>query len=145
MKNLIMTFFILFSITCLSQKNEASDITKKIKAEAGNFLLQKKEIESVDNLESKISIVEILDKKILGFNDVGIYRLFPHKSPSFTYIILKNRNKYSIIDLKDFSSALKSITKFLNSTNLENDKIVSYLEKILETYRNNDYDNKVRM
>jgi len=145
MKNLIITFFILFSIICSSQQNEASDITKKIKTEAGNFLLQKKEIENVDNLESKMSIVEILDKKVLGFNDVGIYRLFPHKSPSFTYIILKHRNKFNIIDLEDFSTALKEITKFLTSTKLENDKIVSYLEKILETYRNNDYGNKIKM
>lgn len=145
MKNLIITFCILFSIICSSQTNEASDVTKKIKTEAGNFLLQKKEIENIDNLESKMSIVEILDKKVLGFNDVGIYRLFPHKSPSFTYIILINRNKFNIIDLKDFSTALKEITKFLTSAKLENDKIVSYLEKILEVYRNNDYDNKIRM
>lgn len=125
--------------------NEASGVTKKIKTEAGNFLLQKKEIENIDNFESKMSIVEILDKKVLGFNDVGIYRLFPHKSPSFTYIILKDRNKFNIIDLKNFSTALKEITKFLTSSKLENDKIVSYLEKILEIYRNNDYDNKIRM
>lgn len=145
MKNLIITFCILFSIICSSQTNEASGVTKKIKTEAGNFLLQKKEIENIDNFESKMSIVEILDKKVLGFNDVGIYRLFPHKSPSFTYIILKDRNKFNIIDLKNFSTALKEITKFLTSSKLENDKIVSYLEKILEIYRNNDYDNKIRM
>ena len=145
MKNLIMTFFILSCITCSSQKNEASDIIKKIKIEAGNFLMQKKEIESIDNLESKMSIIEILDNKVLGFNDVGVYRLFPHKSPSSTYIILKNKNEFSIIDVKDFSTALKKITKFLDSSKLEDDKIVSYLEKVLETYRNNGYDNKIRM
>lgn len=145
MKKLTIICFLLFSIICSSQTNEASDITKKIKVEAGNFLLQKKEIETIDNLESKMSIVEILDKKVLGFNDVGIYRLFPHKSPSFTYIILKNKNKFSIIDLKDFSTALKEVTKFLSSSKLENDKIVSYLEKVLETYRNNDYNNKIKM
>lgn len=143
-KNLILIFFILFSTLCSSQ-TETSDIIKKIRIEAGNFLMQKKEIESVDNLASKISIIEILDNKVLGFNDVGVYRLFAHKSPSFTYIILKNKSEFSIIDLKDFSTALKKITKFLNSSKLEDDKIVSYLEKILETYRNNNYDTKIRM
>ena len=143
-KNLILLFFILFSTLCSSQ-TETSDIIKKIRIEAGNFLMQKKEIESVDNLESKMSIIEILDNKVLGFNDVGIYRLFPHKSPSFTYIILKRKNEFSIIDLKDFSAALKKITKFLDSSKLEDDKIVSYLEKVSETYRNNDYDNRIRM
>lgn len=145
MRNLILTFFIFFSTLCSSQTNETSDIIKKIRIEAGNFLMQKNEIESVDNLESKMSIIEILDNKVLGFNDVGIYRLFPHKSPSFTYIILKKKNEFSIIDLKDFSTALKKITKFLNSSKFEDNKIVSYLEKVLETYRNNDYDNKIRM
>ena len=143
-KNLILLFFILFSTLCSSQ-TETSDIIKKIRIEAGNFLMQKKEIESADNLESKMSIIEILDNKVLGFNDVGIYRLFPHKSPSFTYIILKRKNEFSIIDLKDFSAALKKITKFLNSSKFEDNKIVSYLEKVLETYRNNDYDNRIRM
>lgn len=145
MRNLILLFFIFFSTLCSSQTNESSDIIKKIRIEAGNFLMQKKEIESVDNLESKMSIIEILDNKVLGFNDVGIYRLFPHKSPSFTYIILKRKNEFSIIDLKDFSAALKKITKFLNSSKFEDNKIVSYLEKVLETYRNNDYDNRIRM
>ncbi len=143
-KNLILIFFILFSTLCSSQ-TETSDIIKKIRIEAGNFLMQKKEIESADNLESKMSIIEILDNKVLGFNDVGIYRLFPHKSPSFTYIILKRKNEFSIIDLKDFSAALKKITKFLNSSKFEDNKIVSYLEKVSETYRNNDYDNRIRM
>lgn len=145
MRNLILTFFIFFSTLCSSQTNETSDIIKKIRIEAGNFLMQKNEIESVDNLASKMSIIEILDNKVLGFNDVGVYRLFPHKSPSFTYIILKKKNEFSIIDLKDFSTALKKITKFLNSSKLEDNKIASYLEKVLETYRNNDYENKIRM
>jgi len=145
MRNLISLFFIFFSTLCSSQTNESSDIIKKIRIEAGSFLMQKNEIESVDNLESKMSIIELLDNKVLGFNDVGVYRLFPHKSPSFTYIILKNKNEFSIIDLKDFSTALKKITKFLNSSKLEDNKIVSYLEKVLETYRNNDYENKIRM
>lgn len=145
MKNIILILFILSSIICTSQKIEEVEITKKIKLEAGAFLMKKGEISNLDSLDTKISIIEIIDKKILGFNTKGIYRLFPHKSPSFTYIILKDNKKFQIVDLKDFSKALKEITKFLDHSNMNSNSMVSYMEKILETYRNNDYDSKIRM
>lgn len=145
MKNIILILFILSSIVCSSQKTEEVEIAKKIKLEAGAFLMKKGDISNLDSLSTKISIIEILDKKILGFNSKGVYRLFSHRSPSFTYIILKNDENFQIVELKNFSEALKEITKYLNGFNVDSNRIVSYMEKILETYRNNDYDKKIRM
>lgn len=144
MKNLILIFFLFSTILCSSQKKDEVKITKKIKSEACNFLIKKGEIVSRDSLDTKISIIEILDKKILGYNSKGIYRLFPHKSPSFTYIILKDGEKFKIIDLKNFSMALNEISIFFNASKFDDNKIVEYMEKILETYRNNDYGAKIR-
>jgi len=145
MKNIILILFLLSSIACSSQKTEEIEIAKKIKLEAGTFLMKKGEISNLDSLNTKISIIEILDKKILGYNSNGVYRLFSHRSPSFTYIILKNDKNFQIVELKNFSDALKEITKYLSNFNIDSNRIVSYMEKILEIYRNNDYDKKIRL
>lgn len=144
MKNIILTFLIFSSSICLSQSNNEKETAKKIMHDAGVFLLEKGEIDSTDNLEKKMSIIEILENKVLGYNDTGVYRLYPHKSPSFTYIILKNGANFKILDLKDFSKALEEMSKFFSSSKLEANTIVNYMEKVLEVYRNNNYDAKIR-
>ncbi|TDO78258.1 hypothetical protein EV143_103513, partial [Flavobacterium chryseum] len=57
---------------------------------------------------------------------------------------LKNDKKFSIVDLRDFSVALRVITNFFDKSNFDSKLIVSYMENILETYKNNDYDAKIR-
>lgn len=134
----------LCSGLCFSQKSDELEITEKIKKDASLFLLKEKAIEKITNIEQQVHIIEVLETKVLGYNKKGVYRLNSNVNPSFTYIILKNDKKFSIVDLRDFSAALKEITKFFDSSKFDNKLIVSYMEKILETYRNNDYDAKIR-
>jgi len=144
MKNIVLIFAMLSCIICSSQNSEDTNSIEIIKNEAGKFLVKNGEIENLSELDKKMSIIEIINNKVLGHNEVGVYRLYPHKSPSFTYIILKNRSDYMILDLKDFAKTLEIISKFFKNSGLENKVIVNYLDKILEVYYNNDYDAKLR-
>lgn len=129
---------------CFSQQVDKKKIVEKIKNKSALFLIAKGEIESVEGLNSKISIIEILDNKILGFNTIGIYRLYAHKSPSFTYILLKDKSHVKIIDLKKFSESFPKIIKFIKNTDFADEKKVLYLEKIIEVYNNNNYAEKIK-
>ena len=97
------------------------------------------------SIPSTLSIIEILETKVIGYNKIGIYRLFSHKSPSNTYILLKKNSAIQFIDLKDFEKSFKSILKFLNSTKFDDEKKIFYLEKIIEVYHNNNYSEKIKL
>ena len=143
-KKLIIILFLSLT-NSFSQSVDNPNLVEKIKLKSANFLLEKGEIENIDNYKSKISIIEILETKVIGYNKIGIYKLFPHKSPSNTYILLKKNSDIQFIDLKDFEKSFKSILKFLNSTKLDDEIKIIYLEKIIEVYRNNNYSEKIKL
>lgn len=140
-KYLLILGIVFFSTSCKAQVK--GDI-ENIKKEVANYLLEKKEIKDLEKVEKRVFIVEIIDNKILGFNDKGIYRIGTYSSPSATYILLKNNESFEIIDLIDFKATLKRITTFLTTNDFSDIKITAYLDKIIDIYRSNAYDAKVK-
>lgn len=141
-----LTIILFLSLTySFSQSVDDANLIEKIKLKSVHFLLEKGEIDNIDNYKSKVSIIEILETKVIGYNKIGIYRLFSHKSPSNTYILLKKNSAIQFIDLKDFEKSFKSILKFLNSTKFDDEKKIFYLEKIIEVYHNNNYSEKIKL
>lgn len=143
-KSLIIILFLSLT-NSFSQSVDDINLIDKIKIKSAHFLLEKGEIDDIDNYTSKISIIEILETKVIGYNKNGIYRLFSHKSPSNTYILLKKNSDIQFCDLKDFKKSFKSILKFLNSTTFDDEKKIIYLEKIIEVYHNNNYSEKIKL
>jgi len=144
MKKIILITILISFTNLFSQIKEKNKTDQNIINKSAKFLLEKGDLESTENIDSKISIIEIVENKVLGYNEVGIYRLYSHKNPSFTYILLKRNSKINIVDLKDFSKSFKKTINFLASSDFEDDKKIVYLEKIIETYKNNNYKDKIR-
>ncbi|MFY0604942.1 MAG: hypothetical protein JXQ93_13465 [Flavobacteriaceae bacterium] len=137
--NIIFLLIAIFiSISCYSQN------VKNIKNEVAKFLYENNEIDSLQYVDEKIYVTELLENTILGYNKKGIYRVGTFSSPSETYILLKNDEKVEIIELKNFSQALKKISFFLTKNKFDNIQIVSYMEKITQIYRRNKYHQKVK-
>lgn len=67
------------------------------------------------------------------------------KNPSFTYILLKKDTKIKIIDLKNFSKSFGEIIRFLDSSSFEDSRKINYLEKVIEVYKNNNYNEKIKL
>ena len=77
-----LTIILFLSLTySFSQSVDDANLIEKIKLKSVHFLLEKGEIDNIDNYKSKVSIIEILETKVIGYNKIGIYRLFSHKSP----------------------------------------------------------------
>jgi hypothetical protein len=143
MKKINIIFFIFFCQICFSQVVDNASTINKINEESKKYLIKKGEL-NVDNLNEQYFIFEIVEKKAIGYNRKGIYRLYTNKTPSFTYIILKDGDSFQILDLRDFSKEFKKISKFLSS-GFENNIIVNYMEEILKVYNYNRYDEKIKL
>lgn len=141
----IMLICLVSIATGFSQTIDNKNLIEKIKTKSATFLLEKGEIENIENINFKISIIEILNNKVIGYNEIGIYRLYSHKSPSCTYILLKKKSKIKIIDLRYFSNSFPEIIEFLKDSSFDEDKKILYLEKIIEVYNNNNYQEKIKL
>lgn len=143
MKTKILIILILLGNSMFSQEFADTKQTQEILDASKNFLLEKKEMDIKFPIIT-FSIRELINNNELKYNTKGIYRLFTNKSPSYTYIILKDADKFQIIDLLFFSKNIVIISDFLSSR-FDNKIVAQYIEEILKIYRYNRYDDKIKM
>ncbi|KOS07578.1 hypothetical protein AM493_17165 [Flavobacterium akiainvivens] len=134
-----LIIIICFVNNAFSQIIDSPETILKIKGGAEKYLTDKNEL----NNGEKFFIKEIIDKAEIGYKSKGIYRLYLNRSPSFTYIILKEGEKFQVLDLWALTDSLKTISEFLSS-GFDNEAVVRYMEEILKIYRYNRYDEKIR-
>ncbi len=134
-----ITIFILFtSVFVFSQKVDSIESIKNIRTQVTDFLVEKgdlkfKEKDSIN----RYSIIEILQKKVLGYNKNGIYKIYAYNSHSTSYLLIKESKDTKILELNNLSTLLSDILKYSKANNLSDEEISIYIEKVLLMYRNN--------
>lgn len=123
---------------------KAQDNNEIIKSSIADYLIEKEDINTIDEFDRRVFIVEIKENKVLGYNNVGIFRVGTFGSSSDTYILLKGGEDFEIIDSYYFSENLGKITSFLVENKFSNDDIIVYLEKIVELYKNNHFNAQLK-
>lgn len=142
---------LLITITSFSLKSqviESRKVLNSIHADVINYLIKVGELEkgrSVEENLSQITIVEIVSKKFIGYQQTGIFLFRVLKSPTTTYLLLKSESKYRILDLQDTSKTLQRVIKFLKKQGSSNDEIIKYIEQVNIIYNYNCYSCKFRM
>lgn len=142
---------LLITITSLSSKSqviESEKVLNFIQADVINYLIKVGDLEKGRNAEenlSQITIVEIISKKIIGYQQTGIFLFRVLKSPTTTYLLLKSDSKYRILDLQDTAKTLQKVIKFLKKQGSSNDEIIKYIEQVNIIYNYNCYSCKYKM
>ncbi|MDX6189499.1 hypothetical protein SGQ83_09080 [Flavobacterium sp. Fl-318] len=143
MKTKFLILLMLLGNSMFSQEFANTKQTQEILDASKKFLLEKKEMD-IELPMITFSIRELINNNELKYNTKGIYRLFTNKSPSSTYIVLKDKDKFQIIDLRSFSKNIVVISDFLSSR-FDDTIVAQYLEEILKIYKYNRYDEKIKM
>lgn len=143
MKTKFLILLMLLGNSMFSQEFANTKQTQEIWDASKKFLFEKKEMD-IELPMITFSIRELINNNELKYSTKGIYRLFTNKSPSSTYIVLKDKDKFQIIDLRSFSKNIVVISDFLSSR-FDNTIVAQYLEEILKIYKYNRYDEKIKM
>jgi hypothetical protein len=143
MKTKFLILLMLLGNSMFSQEFANTKQTQEILDASKKFLLEKKEMD-IELPMITFSIRQLINNNELKYNTKGIYRLFTNKSPSSTYIVLKDKDKFQIIDLRSFSKNIVVISDFLSSR-FDDTIVAQYLEEILKIYKYNRYDEKIKM
>lgn len=139
-KNVIrksLLIVVLFSTGLLSaQENES--VKKCIKEGVANFFYEIGRINELKkaNLNS-IHILELKDKTVLGYNTTGIY--FCSNSPGrMKYIILKDQNKFKILNSSNSVDIIKDVADFLKNQNFNEEDSTLYLTECINICNENN-------
>ena len=151
MKRCNCLLFLLITIANLSAKSQVidgSNVVSHIQTDVINFLINAGELEKGKSIEyniSQITIVEIVSKNLLGYQKSGIFLFRAVKSPTTTFLLLKNDSKYRILDLQNTARTLQKVIKFLLKQGSSNDELIKYIEQVNIIYNYNCYSCNYRM
>lgn len=130
-------FFNLASV--YSQKIDNDSLINNIKKDVTSFFIKKgilqKEI--VKNNLDYVTIIEVRDEKVIGYNRYGIYSIGVYQSHSQKHILLKENSTYKILDVKQIDNVLKEIIDYSSRNDLNDIIMLSYVRKTIQIYDDN--------
>jgi len=93
--------------------------------------------EELEDYEKRFSIIELLDKNVLGYKSNGIYKIWVHTSHTKQYLMIKSYAECKILDPDDLGVTLSNITNFLVKQSTKNELVLEYIQEILRVYKIN--------
>jgi len=135
MKNFISLILSLFFVSSLFAQN------KELKFKLIDFLMEKGELSRTKDKSEFLDDVFIVrlvrDEHDSNKNDICLYRCGMQASDSFYYLLIKNRNKYEIIEVKNLDKVLASVIDNFKKERRSSSDILKNIEAIITLYQIN--------
>ena len=134
-----LLFFLLVHFNASGQQIDSDSLIKEVKLKATNFFIEQGVLDktNVKNGLDYVFITEIHDKKIIGYNTNGIYRIGVLISHSPQHILIKENSKFHILDLKNITEVLESIISYCERNKLNIDTMFLYIKEVMRMYEAN--------
>ena len=112
-------FFCLIFMNVLAQKKDKIETEKCIRKEIVNFFINvnRFDVQKKNDLNS-IHIFEIVEKRVLGYDEIGIYFCSDLSSHRKKYLLLKNNQEIKILNSTNVSTNMEEIASFLKKNNV---------------------------
>lgn len=136
MKNsikIVTLIFIFFSVNCKAQQDS-------LKYKVVNYLIEKGELDRINNSEDyfdNIFIVNLINQKKNEHNVNYSYRIGTYSSHSLFYLMLKDGNKITFLDVNKLNETLIFTINFLKEKKSTPKEILENVEEILIMYKRN--------
>lgn len=105
------------------------------------FLIEKKDlISDYKSFNTNVLIVnDILTLEKPEKEDYGIFKFGTLSSHSYFHILLKDKNKYKILDMRQplENVVLQVVSYFKEEEFYDRDLVLAYLDKVIELYKRN--------
>ena len=124
-----------------AQKMDDDSLINEIKSSVTAFFIKNHALtqDDVKASPNAVYVTEILDRKVIGYDTNGIYRIGVFKSHSESHILIKDGSRFKIFDIEQISEALKEVISYTERHKLNADSLFAYLKQIMEMY---DYNYK---
>lgn len=144
MNNQKISFIIIFLLllnmsTSYGQKVDDDNLINAIKKDVTAFFIKNEALKKdvVKDELGFVIITEIKEKKVIGYNHIGIYHIGVYQSHSNSHILIKEYSQYQIYDLQNIGYVLKEVIAYSYRNNIDKDGMLFYLEMIIQKYNDN--------
>lgn len=140
MKN---TCFIIMISCCLSnyagaQKVDGDYLIDSIKKEVTRLFIKEGFLDSqrVNNSRDYVYVAEIKEKRSIGYDLHGIYRIGLYQSHSPEFILIKQADKFTIYGsgAKEIISLFSAIVEYCETSKIEPEEELLYLKEVIQLY-----------
>lgn len=132
----LLVLFLTIYLYGNSQKIDKDSVLLGIKNKVINFFIEQEILDksASDDTANHVFAYELLEKKMIGFNKNGIYRIGVLQSHSYQHILIKEGDKIKIFNLKEIDLLLKELLDYRIRHNIESERMLMYFSNIIETY-----------
>lgn len=131
-----------------AQKIDDDLLIDSIKADITHFFIKEGLLDKqkVKNSLDYIYATEIKQKRSIGYDTNGIYRIGVHQSHSPEHILIKQKDEFRILSLEEISKVLTEIISYSEKNNVGVEMMLAYVKEVMDMYENNYHagDHRVR-
>jgi hypothetical protein len=128
-----------FVVHAKAQKVDEAALIDSIKAGItqffikGNLLDESKVRGSLDF----VFATEFKQKRSIGYDANGIYRIGVYQSHSPEHILIKQKNEFQIFNLEEIRGVLKEVISYSEKNNISIEIMLFYIEEVMDIYQGN--------
>jgi len=137
-------FYIAIILSCFivraeAQKADNDLLIDSIKAGITQFFIKEGLLDKqkVKNSLDYIYSTEIKQKRSIGYDTNGIYRIGVHQSHSPEHILIKQKDKFRIFSLEEISKVLTEVISYSEKNNVDVEMMLAYVKEVMSMYENN--------
>ncbi|MFT3701661.1 MAG: hypothetical protein QM802_04800 [Agriterribacter sp.] len=138
---LFLLIFMLPTVASLyGQKKDSDFLIDSIRKEMILFFINKGELDSelLNKQGNYTFAVEIHEKRILGYDSVGIYHVGVFTDHAKIHILIKEGMSFKLYDLSEIDIVLKAVIEYSLKHNLDKSLMLFYIKEIIALYEFNN-------
>lgn len=126
-------------VNAKAQKVDDDSLIDSIKSDITQFLIKENLLDGnkVKGSLDYVYATEIKQKRSIGYDDNGIYRIGVHQSHSPEYILIKQKNKFGVFDLKEIGMVLQEVINYSEKNNIDAEVMLAYVKEVMDIYQHN--------
>lgn len=139
-------FLFCFDSYAAAQRVDAECLVDRIRADITRFFInQKILVQNVvkDDL-NYVYATEVSTSRTIGYDSIGIYRIGVYQSHSPVYILIKQNEKFRIIDIYAINFAILEIVEYSVKNKISKDLMFYYIKDLMELCHYNKNINLMR-
>ena len=139
---IIELIFFCFIGNSQAQKIDRDVLIDSIKGSTTQFFVKEGLLDKqkVGDSRDYIFATEIRQKRPIGYDSNGIYRIGVYQSHSPEHILIKYKQEFKILSLEHLSVALKELITFSEKNNINDEIMLIYLKEVINLYELNYAD-----
>ena len=124
-----------------AQKVDDDHLIDSIKTDITQFFIKEGLLDKqiVKDSRNYVFATEIKQKRAIGYDTNGIYRIGVYQSHSPEHILIKQKNEFRVFNLEQIREVLKEVICYSEKNNIDVEMMLVYVKELVDIYQGNHH------